>query len=931
MRKTLAILAAAALCALLIHCPTAGQATGPAAAATAAATSQASITVELPLPTQPSLATRPASQPSAAAGGAAPAPVFELGDKPVTLDLNLPLVRRLLLDQGDLVAASLRLRVAAAPKNAQDITLRCEAKQAGLEFHTAVKLTDALRDRTLEVPGLAMLLSGALASAQDVSVSLWLQSPAGAQPLEVYAPQQMKAGEAQPDLPRLVVTVRKHESHFLFDWPVKPTDGVYCTVRDGHLYYGDQRLRTWGVCRTASGNPLQPQRVKKMGFNAVRVWGPRGVYTERTIKTGTVDAEAMGSFDRYIAEMKRQGMWVMAPCLMSNPCGLGTKELLADDGWLAKETGADAADWAAWKEAVTSAPATHKLCEYFDERLQAIRMRHAANFLNHRNPYTGKRYSEEECIFMYEIWNENGFLKWCLEGSPEKKAISGWPKYFQDKLASRWNDYLTGKYTDDAGLKAAWGKLDEGESLAARSVRLGPLYGQRHNYAKARGDDFVRFMIGLVDGWNQKFRDFCRSQAPSPKVGVAVVPFSFDTQYRNTIPWLWADAQGDVMCFGMYENRMQSALDRPPGINVVDSSTVAGKPVVLYEVNRGHPDPHRTEYPAQLAALGGWQDWDGIFWHYFQEPRGLPRPSEDEDYLVQPIWSSSPHDTDDLWIETDPAMCGATAVAGQAFLHGAVSPAPSPEVVKVGQAGVFSYDLFDGLPLRNATFARGAKVQFVDDPRLVVDPPLPAASQPTTSLAGKDELTQASYVVAAQADKAIAAGKEILYDWPNGRLIVDTPTFKACVGKAPAADNPLRFSDSSGLADVKSSSGYATIMLASGDGKPLAQSDRIYAVAVHDAVNTGFRMEDKAWPWGFIHPKDRKNAVLQEGHPPVQVDRIGYSLLPPRGSGNFNATAYDFALRRLSGQRQLLPFASEGWVAMPQGDAWMLVLTPARK
>ena len=107
-------------------------------------------------------------------------------------------------------------------------------------------------------------------------------------------------------------------------------------MEGGRLTYGGKRLRLWGVCRGASHNPKQVERVKRMGFNAIRLWTVHG-YSEASARRGVFDETKTEKLDRYVAEMKRHGMWIMCPSLMSDVCGIKTarKGLLADDSWLA--------------------------------------------------------------------------------------------------------------------------------------------------------------------------------------------------------------------------------------------------------------------------------------------------------------------------------------------------------------------------------------------------------------------------------------------------------------------------------------------------------------------------------------------------------------------------------------------------------------------
>ena len=634
------------------------------------------------------------------------------------LDFNVPLLKRLTVEADDLLAVALRLKVKklTGQGGAAKLSFHRMLRKAGAAMPRAG--TDYAAEPIVSAPlggcvkngwvvvggfagGLRKYVTGTWG---DCGILVRLEGAGADVRLRCQGVGSPGSGYWSKNLPGLDVTIRRRENRYLFDWPVRPRKGVYCMMEGGRLMYGGKRLRLWGVCRGASHNPKQVERVKRMGFNAIRLWTVHG-YGEASARRGVFDETKTEKLDRYVAEMKKHGMWIMCPSLMSDVCGIKTarKGLLADDSWLA-----GGEDWAQWKSAVTAKGAPLKFFYYFDERLMRMRKRHAANFLSHLNPHTGRRMGEEECIAMYEIWNENGFLKWTLE-----RGFAQWPAYFRDKLRRQWNAWLTKRYGDEAGVRKAWGELAAGESLDGVTVGLAPLVTERREYPPQRAADFVRFMIETVNNSNEEFRAYCRTLAPKG-VGVNVVPFSADTQYRNNMPWHFANAQTEVVCFGMYYHTMQSALRKPPSMGGLDTNTVAGRATVLYEVNCGKPNPYRVEFPLRLAALASWLDWDGVFFHYFQEPLWYWKTiNPDEQYLLQAL--PYKYNSADVHFETDQVMCSSIAAAGQVFLQGFLPPAPAPVTYRAGAKAIFGYDSFGGVRMVADAFTRGAAVAFGPD------------------------------------------------------------------------------------------------------------------------------------------------------------------------------------------------------------------------
>ena len=399
------------------------------------------------------------------------------------------------------------------------------------------------------------------------------------------------AGWSEEKRPSFSVDLPESRHAELFDYPrIRP--GVYTTVKEGHLFL-------WRPAVTFVGNarPRQSGTTAGDGFQRVpplaHAWTK--AYTEADAAKGEFPAEIKGDdseldkFDRTFAGLKAQGFYIMATPLM----GMMPVKLLVADGSFV--SGGD--DWEQWKQAVQAKGGSWSRYSFVDERLEKARKQHARNVLNHVNPYTGKRYGEDEAIAIWELDNECGFANKMLSDDEYDR----WPDYFKNKLQVRWNDWLRKQYKSDEGLIKAWGKFNAGESFG--SIKLGPDLKSADQFPKARGNDFVHFILDVTDEHYQDLRGFCRSQMPAG-VGASVAPYSFDTQYRPSLPWAFASTRGDVSNFGMYFWGLTSTLTTPPSAYVMDSNTVEGKPTVIYETNQSRPDPYRAEYPYKLAAAG---------------------------------------------------------------------------------------------------------------------------------------------------------------------------------------------------------------------------------------------------------------------------------------------------------------------------------------
>lgn len=681
--------------------------------------------------------------------------------------------------------------------------------------------------------------------------------------------------------------VRSHPKHLLFDHAVKPQADVYATVRDGHLYYGDRRLRLWGMVKDAPG-----ARVRQLGFNCLRTWFQDSFYDAASAKAGAAmtyvpgDGSALDRFDRLMADMKQNDVFVMFATMIG--LGMPVKTGLQESGWLRARHGT-AADWSEWTNAVLSAGSACHTLSYVDDRLWEVRLRHAANVLNHVNPYTGKRYAEEEIIALIEINNEAGHVKNWLD-----RGFDGWPDYFRRLLRARWCAWAKAKYGGEAALRAAWGRLEAGEGLDAGTLQLEPLALNRGKYSLARQMDFQTFLIELVADRNRDYMAFCRRQAPEG-VGVNVVPFSCDSQYRPSIPWLYQNSLGDSATVSMYFWRNDSMLASPPGLYVLDSHRLENKLGTIYETGRGRPSRHRAEYPYMLGVLTDWQDFDIAVWH------GAWIGDRPNEQLL--AGTADPPAATHFWtavhLEHDPVMSAAVALGGRLFLNGVIGVATDPAIYTVGRECIFGLGAWNGIggpDMSRRVFTRGARIRLEPDGTnagVLVDgrvpSPLPLAETP------------------------VQTGRHVTWDWPRARLIIDAPDAKVYVG--PTCDQ-WTFEDGITLSGFNTP--WIAFALVSRDGQPLATATtQAWVSAVFDARNTEFEY-DYACAGGSV---EQAKAVRNRGRAPVVVDPVAYTLSFPR-TATMRYRSYDFAMR-LAAESDIV--MDNTWRQPPQTD-WMGVL-----
>lgn len=633
--------------------------------------------------------------------------------------------------------------------------------------------------------------------------------------------------------------VRDYPHHTLFDAPVKIKPGVYAERRDGRLYYDGRRLRLWSMVKDGTG-----ERYRQMGMNGWRAWFGEDFYSAESAKEGRPmdyvkgDGSKLDRFDARFADMKAHDVFVMFGTLIG--LGMDAKHFAADGSWLHARH-RDDPDWKEWQAAALKVGRGCELLAYLDDRLWEVKLRHAENVLDHVNPHTGRRYAEDEAIVLVEINNEAGHVKKWVEYGFEKL-----PDFFKREIAAK----------------------------------------------REKEDDLQRFLVETVDRRNREFIAFCRARAPKG-VGVNAAAFSCDSIYRPSVPWLWADAQGDSSTVSMYFWRNDSMLAEPPSFYVLDSSRLDGKMNVVYETGRGRPSRYRAETPYSLAVLADWQDFDIVDWHgsWFGG-------KSNEELLAQGVQPpGTSHYWDAVHLEFDPVMTSAIAMAGRLYLAGVIGTAEDPCVYTLGPSAVYGKSCWNGIGDADAsrrTFTRGTKLRFdpeQKEPLLVDGRPPVAVPEP----AGP-----------------VKTGRYVTWDWPNGRLVVDAPQAKVYIG--PTVDS---FAFSDGIVISGFDTPWIAFSLISRDGRPLAESaGSAWASAVFDARNTGFDYDETV----AGGPVEQAKAVKSRGHAPVVVTPVSYAVSFPRQT-DLRYTAYDFALRKTrsaekNGGNALVMEAQTDWMGV---------------
>jgi len=419
----------------------------------------------------------------------------------------------------------------------------------------------------------------------------------------------------------------------------------------------------------------------------------------------------------------------------------------------------------------------------YDPRLIELQKEYARNLFSHVNPYTKTAYRDEPAIAIVEILNENGLYLGFRAPTP----------YYDDELTGIYNTWLQNK----------------GLPVVPR------LKGQEA--AAAPKDRYRTEMAFYMDMESKFYQDMSGYLKNTLGVKAPITGTADHSHTSSPYAMLASLSKLDILDGHVYWGPPGS---QPANIPMVDDplhSTVvqlsrtafAGKPYTVSETNHPFPNEWASEGIPTLAAYGSFQDWDAIVMYTFE-----PKLAAD--------WK--PYIGDPFDISLDPVRMTEMAAGALLFLRGDVRSARQTVNRTYSSGQVLESRLLPrteqpyftpGFPLA-LPLEHAVRIQSLDGP-------------PTAKLAA----SEASPMVSDTRELAWYKSAE-----KTGLVTVETGRTQALIGFVKANHKVLRnFS-----ADI--TNGFATLVLSSLDGQPLARSGKMLLTAGSRVANTGMKWND---------------------------------------------------------------------------------------
>jgi len=475
----------------------------------------------------------------------------------------------------------------------------------------------------------------------------------------------------------------------------------------------------------------------------------------------------------------------------------------------------------------------------FDPRLIELQKEYAKNLLTHVNPYTGVEYRKEPAIAIVEIVNENGIYQGYRAPTP----------YYDEELTKLYNAWLEKKLSAE-DLK----KLREMAAVTDGAPVPRLKGGETAAAPKLRYDTEMAFFVDLENRFYQNITAYLKND-----LGVRAPITGTADHSHSSSPYsmLASLSKLDIVDGHVYWQHPGS----PPPVNTpmvndplhstvvqLSRTAFAGKPYTVSETNHPFPNDWASEGIPILAAYGSFQDWDAIIMYTFEPKR-------------DPTWK--PYIGDPFDISLDPVRMTEMATGALAFLRGDIRPA------KERAARTYSWDQV----LESRRLPRTEQPYFT--PGFSLTLPLEHAVR-IQSLDGRPS---AATKPAAEGTIRSDTGELewCVSDSKTGVVTVNTDRTQSLVGFIKA--NPKSLKNLS--ADLTND--FASIVLSSMDGKPIAQSGKLLLTAGSRVTNTNIK-------WNDQHTR-----VVNQGESPSLIEPVGGAihLRDLAGAKSVRATALD--------------------------------------
>jgi hypothetical protein len=611
--------------------------------------------------------------------------------------------------------------------------------------------------------------------------------------------------------------------------------------KDGHFYFEDgAQIKFFGVnlvfgCAmpTKETAEIIAERLARNGINMVRMHHVDHETPHASLidysdgKSQTIHEANIDRFDYLVFKLKEKGVYIHI-----------------DTHTLRKFTKDDGLDFE------DDLPPGVKTITYYNKRIIELHRDYMQKYLCHFNKYTGMKYIDDPCIAVVQMVNENSLFWYNTRAMP--------PSY-KKELDQLFNKWLIKKYGEDkhngkGPLMGIWGENVVGQDSPDAQLNA----------------DSVLFYTEITRDYYHDTEKFLRNTGVKCVINLTNLPAN--------IAELYCIAQGEVVENNGYWNHPTGGFRVPVGfhdgemvkldprkdhkmafsqnlISKFAGSKVAGKPFMVTEWNVCYPTAFRSDAMLTLAAYGAYQDWDGLILFSYAHQASETFADKDK---IEGFFDSY----------NDPAMWGMAGIASAVFQGKYIAPPKTKVEITYAEKDRTAASWHNNVYYNSLAFMTGVSVRFAEagEDCACSDANIVLENKNHVGNFNKDDteftdMIDASLKKSGLLDKKfgyidgsfINDAGEIIYDFTNGVLAVDTDKLKALCGYIKGQRS---------VSGVKTNieNEKAAITVISRDGKDICDSEEILVAVIGSCSNSDMVWEDKT----LVHP----------GNGPTLIEKI---------------------------------------------------------
>ena len=634
----------------------------------------------------------------------------------------------------------------------------------------------------------------------------------------------------------------------------------FITIEKGHFVKPNgERFRIWGVNLT--GGACYPEKtvapktaafLAAMGINAVRFhfldsnWGEgKSIFPQETDNTQTFDQEQLDKLDFFVSELKKQGIYSNFNLNVGRNFREGDNVPSYRFLGLAK--------------AVT----------LFDDHIIELEKQYAKQLLSHKNRYTGNEYRNEPALAFLEIVNENSLVEaWFtgrLLGEHNSTETSTWtdiPEYYGKELTEKYNQWLEKNLSSEKlNMLRTELRLKEGEPIPRLKNT------EFEEASDLRFQTEAKFIIETENSFYSGMYSFLKNEV---KVNQLVAANSDHNHWKSGYALLSSTSKSDFVDGHVYwqhpnyftdpaTGESTFSIENTPMVNDPEFSTVAQlsrsavieKPYTVSETNHPYPNEYAAEGFLILGAYALLQDWDGIYFYTLEHDDPT-------------LWNTKKPNYFD--IEHDPVKMAALAAGAPMFHRGDVKAAQTTVLRNYSET-----DLIEGIR-KNL----GPKPFFTQGFPLAT--PLKYKTRIESFSGGENNFPELK-----DGNNIVSETGELTWNTANekGVVSVNSKKTQALIGYS----DKMNVRATENLA-ARLDNPFATIVMTSLDGKPIASSGKMLLTAAASSI-----LKNAVW-------NSERTSLIQWGEQPFLIEQVsgtiklkglkkpaGFEITPLDGSG----------------------------------------------